>query len=113
MPHGLVCASPEVETSQTPRLPTSPHLFHPPLPQPPPPHPPLLPPHLPVRAGRYLSGSFYEGSSVVDPEADENLRRGKPLYLSTDRFHTLQSMVACHGVDHNSLVLSHSTRVPF
>eukprot|EP00850_Spirogloea_muscicola_P019997 SM000205S06204 [mRNA] locus=s205:3198:12812:+ [translate_table: standard] len=44
-------------------------------------------------------------------EEDENLRRGKPLYLNAERYEALTAMVASHGLDHNSLVLASTTRI--
>eukprot|EP00850_Spirogloea_muscicola_P017096 SM000143S00761 [mRNA] locus=s143:215929:225527:- [translate_table: standard] len=47
----------------------------------------------------------------VHGEEDENLRRGKPLYLNLERYEALTAMVASHGLDHNSLVLASTTRI--
>ncbi|XP_024382980.1 E3 ubiquitin-protein ligase PRT6 isoform X2 [Physcomitrium patens] len=43
-------------------------------------------------------------------EEDIDLRRGKPLFLSQERYHALSAMVAAHGLDYSSPVLSHTTR---
>ncbi|XP_024387527.1 E3 ubiquitin-protein ligase PRT6 isoform X2 [Physcomitrium patens] len=47
-------------------------------------------------------------------EEDLELRRGKPLYLSRERYAALTNMVVAHGLDYSSPVLSHTTRdIPF
>lgn len=43
-------------------------------------------------------------------EEDIELRRGRPLYLSEERYSALTAMVAAHGLDYSSPVLSHTTR---
>ncbi|KAG0593011.1 hypothetical protein KC19_1G298000 [Ceratodon purpureus] len=43
-------------------------------------------------------------------EEDLELRRGKPLFLTRERYAALTNMVAAHGLDYSSPVLSHTTR---
>ncbi|KAJ7515845.1 hypothetical protein O6H91_22G030900 [Diphasiastrum complanatum] len=43
-------------------------------------------------------------------EEDLEMRRGKPLYLSEERYAVLTAMVASHGLDYSSYVLLHTTR---
>ncbi|MCO5595671.1 hypothetical protein L7F22_049716 [Adiantum nelumboides] len=42
-------------------------------------------------------------------EEDIDMHRGKPLYLNAERYAALTKMVVSHGLDHSSLVLSHTT----
>lgn len=42
-------------------------------------------------------------------EEDIDVQRGKPLHLNEERYAALTAMVISHGLDHSSLVLSHTT----
>lgn len=42
-------------------------------------------------------------------EEDNEMHRGKPLYLSEERYAALTQMVASHGLDRSSKVLRHTT----
>lgn len=43
-------------------------------------------------------------------EEDIDMYRGKPLYLNEERYKALTEMVASHGLDRSSIVLSHTAR---
>ncbi|KAL3679047.1 hypothetical protein R1sor_022003 [Riccia sorocarpa] len=50
-------------------------------------------------------------SPYLDAFGEEDLeQRGKPLYLSEERYAALAAMVASHGLDYSSLVLAQTTR---
>ncbi|KAL2613856.1 hypothetical protein R1flu_025548 [Riccia fluitans] len=50
-------------------------------------------------------------SPYLDAFGEEDLeQRGKPLYLSEERYASLAAMVASHGLDYSSLVLAQTTR---
>ncbi|KAM3325472.1 hypothetical protein P3S67_000597 [Capsicum chacoense] len=42
-------------------------------------------------------------------EEDNDIQRGKPLYLNEERYAALTHMVASHGLDQSSKVLRHTT----
>jgi len=48
------------------------------------------------------------GSPYLDAygEEDQDLRRGRPLYLNRERYQQLQLLHSTHGFDHNSRVAS-------
>jgi E3 ubiquitin-protein ligase UBR3 len=43
-------------------------------------------------------------------EEDYDMSRGKPLYLSKERYTALTNMVVSHGLDHSAHVLLQTTR---
>ncbi|CAM6107115.1 unnamed protein product [Calypogeia fissa] len=50
-------------------------------------------------------------SPYLDAFGEEDVeQRGKPLFLSEERYAALNAMVASHGLDYCSLVLAHTTR---
>lgn len=46
-------------------------------------------------------------------EEDYDMQRGKPLYLSEERYAALTQLVVSHGLDHSSHVLLQTTREQF